>query len=318
MSALPSSAGARPGASGSRARRRSGANPVPYDFRRPIQLSREHQRILYVAFEDFARQATTIFTSSLRTICTISLQSIEQRSYGEYVNSLDQMTYLTTFSAEPMPGPGVMELPLAAVMSSVDHMLGGPGTGSQPKRALTDIESIVVSGLISGLLDGLRYSLSEIVPLEPVITGVEYSPQFAQVAAHGDVMVAVTLEARIGETPHRLTLCLPFNGLLPHLTAVSAPAPVSSRERTERAHAAFLMDQQFRDVPLDVAVRFRTTRLGPHSFAGLQPGDVLRLGHPASAPLDVAVEETLFAHASPGTKGARLAALIVATPQEDS
>ena len=176
----------------------------------------------------------------------------------------------------------------------------------------------MVRGLVARLLDDLGGSLMDLVALDPVVTGVEYSPQFAQVAGAGDVMVVVTFETRIGEHTHRLTVCLPFNGLLPHLTAAVAPAPVSNRERGQRALAAELMDRQFRDIPVDVAVRFRSTRLGPDLFADLKAGDVLRLGHPSSAPLDIAVDETIFAHATAGTRGARLAALIVATPKENS
>ena len=318
MSALPLTTESRRGTTGSRSRRHGTGEPVAYDFRRPIQLSRDHQRILFVAFENFARQATTVFTSTLRTICQVTVQSIEQRSYAEYVDSLDSMTYLMHYSAEPMPGAGILEMTLPAVMSSVDHMLGGPGSASQPHRALTDIESTVIKGLMARLLDGLRTSLVELVDLEPVVTGVEYNPQFAQVADGGDVMVVASLETRIGEHAHRLTVCLPFNGLLPHLTAAVAPAPVSNRERGQRALAAELMQQQFQEIPVDVAVRIRSSRLGPRSFADLQAGDVLRLGHPASAPLDIAVEDTIFAHATAGTRGDRLAALIVATPKEIS
>jgi flagellar motor switch protein FliM len=317
VSALPSISDSLNERPGNRTRRRAQGEPVAYDFRRPIQLSREHQRVLQVSFDNFARQSTTIFTSTLRCICQVTVKSIEQRSYAEYVESLDSMTYLTSFSTEPMPGQGVIELPLPAVMASLDHMLGGPGSASQPRRALSEIESNVVTGLVTRLLEGLRYSLSEFVLVDPIVTGVEYSPQFAQVAGSGDVMVAVGLEAKIGEHAYLLSVCLPFNGLLPHLTAAVAPAPVSSRERTQRAQAAVLMDLQFREVPVDVAVRFRSTRLGPGAFADLRTGDVLRLGHPASAPLDVAVEETIFAHATAGTRASKLAALIVATPKEN-
>jgi flagellar motor switch protein FliM len=317
VSSPTSTTDSRTGRSGGRARRRAQGDPVAYDFRRPIQLSREHQRILHVAFDNFARQATTIFTSSLRTICQVTVHSIDQRSYTEYVESLDQMTYMTAFSTEPMPGLGVIELPLPAVMSSLDHMLGGPGSATQPVRALSDIESTVVTGLVGRLLEGLRYALADFVSVEPEVTGTEYSPQFAQVAGSGDVMVVVGLETKIGEHGHLITVCLPFNGLLPHLTAAVAPAPVSSRERTQRAQAAVLMDRQFREIPVDVAVRLRSSRLAPQLFADLRTGDVLRLGHPASAPLDVAVEETVFAHATAGTRGPRLAALIVATPKEN-
>lgn len=310
--------GSVPRSTTSRARRRAaGAQPVAYDFRRPIQLSREHSRILQLGFDGFARQATTVFTSSLRTVCQVSLRSVEQRNYAEYVDSLDASTYLTMFSADPMPGLGVLEIPLVATMACVDHMLGGPGDADQPERPLTEIESGVIGGLIERLLGEMRYSLAPIVPLEPVVTGIEYSPQFAQAAGAAEVMVVATLDLRIDERPHRLTVCLPFSGLLPHLQSAAAPAPASERERLKRAEAAQQLHDRFETVPVDVAVRFRSTQLGPDALSALRPGEVLRLTHPASAPLDVTVDDTVFAHATAGARGQRLAALIVGTRKEN-
>lgn len=290
---------------------------MPYDFRRPIQLSREHSRTLQLGFDGFARQSTTVLTSSLRTVCQVSLSSIEQRSYTEYVDSLDASTYMTMFSAEPMPGLGVLEIPLVATMACVDHMLGGPGNADQPDRPLTEIEGGVIGGLIERLLGEMRYSLAPIVELEPAVTGIEYSPQFAQVAGAADVMVVATFDLRIDDRPHRMTVCLPFGGLLPHLATAAAPAPASERERAKRAHAAELLQDRFETVPLDVAVRFRPTRLDPGALSALRPGDVLPLTHPSSAPLDVTVEDITFAHATAGAQGQRLAALIVGTRKEN-
>ena len=221
------------------------------------------------------------------------------------------------FSADPIPGLGVLELPLVATMSCVDHMLGGPGHSDQPQRPLTEIESGVIGGLIERLLGEMRYSLEAIVALEPVVTGIEYSPQFAQVAGAADVMVVATFDLRIDERGHRMTLCLPFSGLLPHLASAAAPAPASERERAKRAEAAQVLQSRFETVPVDVAVRFRTTSLGPDALSTLQPGTVLRLEHPAEAPLDVTVDDTIFAHATAGARGQRLAALIVGTRKEN-
>ena len=306
----------------SRARRRTRADRQPgaavaYDFRRPIQLSREHSRILQLAFDGFARQATTVFTSALRTVCQVQLLTVDQRSYAEYVDALDAPTYLTKFSADPIPGHGVIEIPLPATMACVDHMLGGPGMDHQPVRPLTDIESTIVRGFVDRLLGEMKYSLAGIADLDPTVTGIEYSPQFAQVANAADVMVVATFDVRIDERPSRLTICLPFSGLQPHLTKAAAPAPVSDRERAQRAHAAELVSEAFNDVPVDVAVRFRSTQLAPDALSNLAVGDVLRLAHPASAPLDVAVDDTPFAHATAGATRNRLAALIVATPKEN-
>ncbi|WP_224766198.1 flagellar motor switch protein FliM [Nocardioides campestrisoli] len=317
----PSAASAAPpsGTSGVRARRRNRTSvPVAYDFRRPIQLSREHSRILQLGFDSFARQATTVFTSWLRTVCSVQLLSIQQLSYDEYIDSLHAPTYMIKLTAEPMNGLGMLELPLPGAMACIDHMLGGPGGPAQPVRPLTEIESGVIRGLTDRLLSEMRYGLAAIADFELLPAGIEYSPQFAQIAGAADVMVVVELEVRIGEGVHKMTLCLPFNGLLPHLTKAAAPAPVSEREQVKRQEAASLLQRRFADVPVEASVRLRPTSLHPAALGQLKPGDVIRLAHPASAPLDVCVDDTTFAHATAGAKGPRLAALIVGNPKENA
>lgn len=272
---------------------------------------------MQLGFDSFARQATTVFTSMLRTVCQMQLLSVQQMSYDEYIDSLMAPTYLTKFVAEPMSGMGMLNLPLSATMAAVDHMLGGPGSTIQPTRPLSEIESGVIAHLMQRLLGEMRYSLASIVDLDIAAVGVEYSPQFAQIAAASDMMVVVNFTLRINEGSHPVTLCLPFNGLLPHLTKAAAPAPVSDRERAKRSQAAELLKKQFAQVPVDVSVRFRATHQDPDRLGSLKPGDVVRLSHPFTAPLDVVVDDTIFAHATAGARGPRLAALIVDATKEN-
>ena len=75
-----------------------------------------------------------------------------------------------------------------------------------------------------------------------------------------------------------------------------------------------MLHEQFHDVPLDVKVTLRNTGLSPDHIGHLAVGDVIRLSHPAAAPLDVIVDDVVFAHATPGVRGKRLAAQIVALP----
>ena len=66
-----------------------------------------------------------------------------------------------------------------------------------------------------------------------------------------------------------------------------------------------------------MSLRLRPLVLDPGTIADLKPGSVLRLTHPAAAPLEVSFAGNTFAHATPGARGQRLAALIVTTPSED-
>ena len=306
------------GGSSSRARRRrKSSGPVPYDFARPTKLAREHSRALQLGFETFARQTSTVLTSALHAVCQVNLASIKQQTYGEYIDSLANATYMTLFTMQPVAGTGVLEIPLSATMACVDHLLGGPGGTDQPERPLTEIESTVVSDLVERLLAEMRYALWSIVPLEPSVTKREYSPQFAQAAATSDVMVVATFELRQNDVDHVMTICLPFNGLLPYLSANEHPA-VSQRERVERAHSQALVYERMYEVPIDVSVRFRRTLADPAELADLQIGDVVRLQHPAAAPLDVTADDITFAHATAGTQGKRLACLVVAPPTKEN
>lgn len=291
---------------------------TPYDFRRPVKLSRENSRTLQIAFETFARQASTVMTSMLRSVCQINLVAVEQLTYSEYVDSLEAMTHLTVFSVEPVQQPALLQMPLAVVMSCVDHLLGGPGTDEQPERPLTDLEGVVVKGLYERLVAEVRYAFSSLVALEPVVRGVEYSPQLAQVANAADAMVVARFSLLRGEVEHPLTLCLSFNGLLPFLNASGGSGTVSERERRQREESSARLAAGLQEIPVEVAVRFRTTLADPLELSGLRAGDVVRLKHPAQAPLDVTAADVVFAHATPGRQGNRLAALVVAPPTQEN
>ena len=299
-------------------RRRAPGEVTSYDFRRPVKLSRENSRTLQIAFETFARQASIVLTSALRSVCQVDVVEIEQRTYTEYVDTLPELTHLTVFSVEPVQQSAVLELPIPVVMGCVDRLLGGPGPADQPHRPLTDLESAVVAGLNDRLVAEVRYGLSTLVAVEPVVVGVEYSPQLAQVANATDAMVVARFVLRRDDVEHPFTLALSFNGLLPYLHASGGSAIVSERERAARAEASVRLAAGIQEVPVDVSVRFRGTVADPLELSGLQVGDVVRLRHPAQAPLDVTAADVVFAHATPGTQGTRLAALVVAAPLQEN
>ena len=298
-------------------RRRRGSVVTPYDFRRPVKLSRENARTLQIAFETFARQASIVLTSSMRSVCAVELVDIEQRTYTEYVDSLPETTHMTVFTVEPVQHKAVLEVPIGVVMGCVDRLLGGPGPAVQPDRPLTDLEEAVVAGVFERIVNEVRYALSTLVAVEPVVVETQYSPQLAQMANATDAMVVARFVFRREEIEHPFTLALSFNGLLPYLTASGGAAVVSERERAARAEASARLAAGFQEVPVDVSVRFRATLADPVELSGLQVGDVVRLRHPAQAPLDVTAADVVFAHATPGAQGTRLAALVVGTPSQE-
>ena len=299
---------------GGRGKRRSG--PQPFDFRRPSKFSREHARALQIVNETFARQFTTILSTTLRTVSQVSVASVDHISYDEYVSSSPDPSFLTLLQVEPLAGAGILQLPLDIAMSAIDRLLGGTGEGSQPTRALTDIESALLRELVTRVLRELDYAFESLIKVRTSIVRLESNPQFAQVAAPSDMVVVATFDVRIGSQEAPATLCLPFSSLQPVLESSSGPALYADRKGVDLVEAARLMAERLSDAPVDVTVRVDPVTLTSDEILGLEVGDVLPLHHPVSAPLSVCAAERVCAAAVPGSKGRRLAFMIVSPDQD--
>jgi flagellar motor switch protein FliM len=296
-------------------RRGGGSGPALYDFRKPIKLSREHVRTLQIAFETYARSCGTLLTTRLRVVSNVTLGSIEQQNYDEYVASLANPTVLAAVALDPLPGTVLMELSSAMAMTAIDHMLGGPG-GPQPERPLTDVEMPLLRGLLDRMLAELKYGFEALVTLSPKLRDIEYNAQFLRAHQPGDAVVVASFDMKIGTEECLASICLPFTTILPVLekqeTIELTPAERMVRESSYRNITAGLAA-----APIDVAVRFHPMRMRTDDIVDLRPGDVVPLGHATSLPLEVTVNETVFAHAVPGNQGARLACLVVPSPKEE-
>lgn len=297
---------------GARRKRKSG--PQPFDFRRPSKFSRDHARALQIVHETFARQFTTILSTTLRSVSQVSLTSVDHVSYDEYVRSSPELAFLALLHVDPLAGAGILQLPLDIAMAAIDRLLGGTGEGRQPARALTEIESGLMRELVQRVLKELDYAFESLVKTSTSIVQLESNPQFAQVAAASDMVVVASYEVRIGSKESTASLCIPFAALQPVLESVTGNALFADRKGTDPEESARAVAARLSGVPVDVAVRFDAVTLTSTEILDLQPGDVLPLRHPVSSPLSVVAAGRTCAAAVPGSKGRRLAFMIVQPP----
>ena len=302
----------------SRRRRKSG--PQPFDFRRPNKVSREHVRALQIVHETFARQFTTILSTTLRSVCTVTVASIDHLSYDEYVRSCPNPSFLAVLSLPPLPGVGVLQLPLPIAMAAVDRLLGGSGEAVQPERPLTDIETMLVRELVTRVLRELDYALETLAAIQTSIVAIEINPQFTQITAPSDIVVLASYDVRIGSQEHTASLCIPLAALMPTLESMTGRELFADHKGFDAAETGRAVSERLSRVPLEIVVRFDEVTLTSGEILGLQVGDVLPLRHPVSAPLSVTAAGQVLARAVPGSKGRQLAFLVVQsddTPSTD-
>ncbi|SEL18550.1 flagellar motor switch protein FliM [Blastococcus sp. DSM 46786] len=301
-----------PAATATSSRSRRGA-PRTYDFRRPTKLSREHVRVMQIAQEGFARQATTILTTFLRAGARLELDGIEQFSYDDYVGTLPNPSFISTFTLEPLAGKGLLAFPLDIAMAMVDHMLGGSGAAAQPNRPMTAMETTITNHLLDRLLDEFAVSLVSVAEIQPVLVGREYNPQLAQAAAGSDTVMVASFTMSVGDREGEATVVLPFSSFAQALNNAASPQLSESALRKRQRAREALIDR-LNLVPVDVSVRFAPLTVSSSDLLSLAVDDVLLLRHPRDSPLEVTTNDVTFAYAIASNHRRRLAASIVPTP----
>ena len=298
------------------ARRRSG--PQAYDFRRPNKFSREHVRALQIVNETFARQFANVLASTLRAVSHVTLTSVDQLTYDEYIRGTEAPTYLAILSLDPLPGAGILHLPLSVAMAAVDRLLGGSGAGSYPNRPLTDIESGLVRGLTQRILRELSYAFESLVSIDAQLVVQESNPQFAQVAAPTEMVVVASFDMRIGDQSGQASLCLPFSSLHQVLDGFVGKTSFGGQDPEQRDTAQRQLTERLQSTNVDVSVAFNPITLSSGDIVDLAPGDVLPLQHRVDLPLTVLVSGIPCHAAVAGRKGKRLACLVVDPNTEDA
>jgi flagellar motor switch protein FliM len=288
--------------------------PQPFDFRRPNKFSRDHVRALQIVNETFARQFGTILSSTLRAVSTVQLSSIGQLTYDEFVQSMPNPTIMAVLSLEPLNGAAIFYMPIPLAMAAIDRILGGPGApaagGAWPIRALSEIETTLIRGILDRALNELAYAFESLVEIEPTIGKFEYNPQFAQIAGPADMMVVAAFDGRIGNELGGLGLCIPFSSLQPILERATAHTVFVERNVGDPAAVQAAVTARLESAPVEVSVRFRPITLTSGEIVSLREGDVLSLHHRTDEPLTVSAAGQPYLHAMPGKKGKRLAVLI--------
>lgn len=290
----------------------SGGAPVAYDFRRPMTLAREHARVLEVAFGTFSRQWANQLLAHLRVPTRVGFERVTMCSYEEYITSLPARTTMVSYVVGPNRRPALLQVPLDATLTWVDHMLGGPGKpGAVPERDLTDIEQQLIGTLITKVLGDLDYAFSGIIGMDAELRRIQHSPQLIQATAAATSVIAAEFTVDVEDRPVTATLMLPAEGLIAALrerdTVDTRTADEVAAEEIQRE----LLDRAVQHAPVEVAVRLTPAPVHPREIVDLAVGDLIPLHHPSTQPMDVVVGDRVLAQAVAGTSGSRLAGLVV-------
>lgn len=290
-----------------------------YDFRRPDRVSKEQLRSIRNLHDKFARNFSSNLSSFLRTITDISLVSVDQMTYGEFLLSLPDPTNFNVISMIPLQGNAVLEINPSLIFPIVDKLLGGQGLPLFHVRELTPLEMTIIDGILSLILNDLEDVWKHIVPnvrLKKELS--ENSPHVIQIAAQNEVVVLLVFEVKFGEATGMMNLCLPAIILEPILNKISSQDWLIGAKKGRSGEYESRILELLENIEVPLWVELGRTKLKIGEILDLHRDDTIILNKKSKRPLNVYIGNRHKFYGALGILGIKKAIKITrATTEQD-
>jgi flagellar motor switch protein FliM len=256
-----------------------------FDFRRPDRIAKSQVRAIHLLHENFVRNLASSLSAYLRSYLTVNLISVEQLSYGEFLEGLPSPTCLVSLSLRPYDGNAIIEMNPSLIFPIIEIILGGKGRGAgNIKREITEIEQHLLETLFRIVLNDLKEAWKGVTLIDFKIEAVATEPQILQILAPNEAVVAVGIEIRIGENSGTLNLAIPSINIKMIGQKFDQQWNLRKTDPTEAEQQRVL--KLIRNAETELSARLRGPKLLIRDLLEIEPGDLLRLDYRVDQLLD--------------------------------
>lgn len=276
----------------------------PYDFRRPVRLSKEYLSTITMVLEDFAKISVNLLSTKLRRQVTMDMVSIEQVSFDEFIHSVPRFTLLSTMTSENKSGVQIIEVNPQVSMQMIEILCGYDDSNSAfkalEKDSFTDIELSILEDIMGTFSYSFQSAWSELDKFETTLETVETNPQMLQSMSPNEPVVLTTFRLTLDEEDSFVNVCLPyvfFEDILDQLSFRNwfhegKEADGSDSEQFARA---------LQPVTVDLKVLLGESAMSIQNFLDMEEGDIVQLDNKSSKPLTMLIGGKPYFNVKPGT-----------------
>jgi flagellar motor switch protein FliM len=262
-------------------------NIAKYDFCRSDRISKDQIRFIQQIHTNFARHFSASLSAYLRALVEVSLVSVTQVSYMEFLKVVADPTLFCSLSMPPMHGNLAMELSPPLVFPVIDMLLGGPGKQPAENRTLTEIEMQIVEGVVQLILRDLKDAWRSVIEIDPQLESAETRPQMLQIVAPGEAVATISFEIKVGETSGSLNLCIPSMMLKMNRALFDQQR---RRQRPESGNSEIeRISDTLRSAPIVLTSEICDDALVVEDLLKISVGDIIQLNHALGDPIHLDV-----------------------------
>ncbi len=252
----------------------------------PDRIAKSQLRAIHQLHDNFVRNLVSSLSAYLRSYLIINLVSVEQLSYSEFLECLPSPTCIASLSLKPYDGNAVLELNSSLIFPILEILLGGDGKLQfSSQREITEIEQVLLDGLFRLILRDLREAWKFVTQIDFAIDTIETEPQFLQILAPTEAVVAVAIEIRIGDSIGMMNIAMPSIIIKMMRQKFDQQWSLRKSASTDQEQSRVL------DLIRTSALRSEVLLVGPHlllkDLMNIEEGDILSFEYPTSRPLDL-------------------------------
>ncbi len=275
-----------------------------YDFRRPNRISKNQVRTLSSVHESFAEVFGYYLVSKLQTVVAITVTSVDQLFYSEFILSVSNPSCLYVFDIEGTDGSGILEISPQLALTVVERLLGGAAENQPKSRSITPIEQAVIRGIVEHALSDLRNAWRSIAELQFNYQRLEMEADFVQIAPSSEIVVVVSFDVNVGVHTFLMNLCFPTFALEEVLAKLNRQQVTTSvvRQSPKRMRENMIvLNQQISTTYLPIIAELGKTSVTVGELMNLNVGDVIKLKKRINQEIELIIAGKRKLAARPGT-----------------
>ncbi|WP_458862816.1 flagellar motor switch protein FliM [Acidaminobacterium chupaoyuni] len=296
-----------------------------YDFTSPKKFTKDQLTSLNNLYENYSRVLSSYFTSVLRSVCEVSVSQIEEQRYHEFSNALPDNTLVGMILFKPDTGACnettiMMEFPTAFGFLVVDRLMGGTSEVYAPDRGYTDIETSLLSHILTNVTRYMQEAWSGNFPLTTSLRSIETNGRLLQAFSPQDIVVIVSMEIREEHFSGTANICMPAENLEDLIKSFSVKYSHEAKQsdpEKERMKQEVVMEY-LKQSDLEVKAFLDICPMSLGEICQLQVNDVISLNRSIDEDVEVYVEGIPWYTARLGEAGSKKAIKLVAAIEDNT
>ncbi len=293
-------------------------NVKVYDFSKPNKLAKDQIQTLRGIHENYARIVSNILSNQVRNNVKLTIVSIEQVTFGEFIRSIPNPTVMGIFTCEPLNGINILELNPQFCFNMIDLYFGGDMVHRYDAREFTDIEMMMTKEMLKGMIENLKTVWADVIELSPSLEAVETNPLLQQTLPHNETVVLMTFKVQVIEEDSFVNMCIPYRTI--ERIAYELHAKNYDIMKTKNPSFEYKEDieQVLNRTRVDTSVLLGKTDITVSDFVELDVGDIVELDLKLNQPMKLLIENKQKFYVQPGLYDSKLAIQVVGDIGKDA